>query len=56
MDQDGNMEYYILPALQTNYQTILLDDGVKKQQIIDDINSWSINAHLDSAGKITADV
>lgn len=53
MDQDGNMEYYILPALQTNYQTILLDDGAKKQQIIDDINSWSINAHLDETGKIT---
>lgn len=54
MDQDGQMEYYILPALQTNYQTILLDNGAKKQQIIDDINSWSIHAHLDSAGKITA--
>lgn len=53
MDQDGNMEYYILPALQTNYQTILLDDDAKKQQIIDDINSWSINAHLDPTGKIT---
>lgn len=53
MDQDGQMEYYILPALQTNYQTILLDNGAKKQQIIDDINSWSINAHLDETGKIT---
>ncbi|MBR3270038.1 CapA family protein [Candidatus Saccharibacteria bacterium] len=52
MDQDGVMEYYILPALQRNYQTILLEDGAKKQQIIDDINSWSINAHLDETGKI----
>lgn len=53
MDQDGQMEYYILPALQTNYQTILLDNDTKKQQIIDDINSWSINAKLDETGKIT---
>ena len=53
MDQDGKMEYYILPAFQTNCQTILLDEGAKKQQIINDINSWSINAKLDSTGKIT---
>ena len=53
MDQDGNMEYYILPALQSNYQTSLLEDGAKKQQIINDINSWSINAHLDETGKIS---
>lgn len=52
MDQNGNMEYYILPAFQTNSQTILLEDGAKKQQIINDINSWSINAKLDSTGKI----
>ena len=52
MDQDGKMEYYILPAFQTNCQTILLDEGAKKQQIINDINSWSINARLDSTGKI----
>ena len=53
MNQDGEMEYYILPALQRDYQTILLEDGAKKQQIIDDINSWSINAKLDQTGKIT---
>ena len=52
MDQDGKMEYYILPAFQTNCQTILLEEGAKKQQIISDINSWSINAGLDSTGKI----
>ena len=52
MDQNGNMEYYILPAFQTDCQTILLGDGAKKQQIINDINSWSINAKLDSTGKI----
>ncbi len=52
MDQDGKMEYYILPAFQTNCQTILLEEGAKKQQIISDINSWSINARLDSTGKI----
>lgn len=52
MNQNGNMEYYILPAFQIDCQTILLGDGAKKQQIIDDINSWSINAKLDSTGKI----
>ena len=52
MNQDGEMEYYILPALQKDYQTSLLEEGPKKQQIIDDINSWSINAHLDETGKI----
>ena len=53
MDQDGNMQYYILPALQKDYKTSLLEPGAKKQQIINDINSWSINAHLDETGKIT---
>ena len=52
LDQTGHMEYYILPAFQTDSKTILLEDGAKKQQIIDDINSWSINARLDEAGKI----
>lgn len=53
LNQDGQMDYYILPALQKDSKTILLEDGAKKQQIIDDINSWSINAQLDGAGKIT---
>ena len=52
MNQDGQMEYYILPAFQTNYRTVLLEDSAQKQQIIDDINSWSINAHLDKNGRI----
>jgi poly-gamma-glutamate synthesis protein (capsule biosynthesis protein) len=54
MDQDGKMEYYIRPALQQDYKTVLLEDGAKKSQIISDINSWSINAHLDETGKIIA--
>ncbi len=52
MDQNGEMEYYILPALQKDYKTSLLEAGAKRTQIINDINSWSINAHLDEAGKI----
>ena len=53
INPDRQLEYYILPALQQDSKTILLPDGDKKQQIINDINSWSINAHLDQNGKIT---
>lgn len=49
---DGQMDYYMLPALQKDSKTILLEPGAKKQQIIDNINSWSINAHLNETGKI----
>lgn len=52
MGRDGAMEFYILPALQRDSQTVLLEDGAKKQQIIDDINSWSVNARVDATGKI----
>lgn len=54
MDGDGNMEYYMLPALQENSQTILLEDGAKKSQILNDISSWSVNARLDETGKIVS--
>jgi hypothetical protein len=47
------MEYYIYPALQVNEKTELLS-GTRKQKVINDINSWSINAKLTSDGKIVA--
>ena len=51
MANDGTMEYYLYPALQKNEKTELLT-GKQKQKVIDDINSWSINAKLNSDGKI----
>ena len=47
----GELEYYMLPALQKDYKTELVD-GSKKQQIIKDLNSWSVNAKIDDTGKI----
>ena len=52
IDDKGNMEYYIIPAIQKAIYTGLANDK-DKARIIKDINSWSINAQLDSNGKIT---
>jgi poly-gamma-glutamate synthesis protein (capsule biosynthesis protein) len=49
--KEGNLEYYIIPALQKNEKTSLAEDD-KKQQIINDLNSWSINASIGKDGKI----
>ena len=51
LNDDGSMEYYMIPALQENCSTKLLT-GNEKQRDINDINSWSINAYLDKNGKI----
>ena len=51
INDDGSMEYYMIPALQENCSTKLLT-GNEKQRVINDINSWSINAYLDKEGKI----
>jgi poly-gamma-glutamate synthesis protein (capsule biosynthesis protein) len=51
LNDDGSMEYYMIPALQENCSTKLLT-GNEKQRVINDINSWSINAYLDKNGKI----
>ena len=50
--EEGNLEYYILPALQKDYKTELVE-GSKKAQIIKDLNSWSVNVNIDANGKIT---
>ena len=52
LNDDGTFEYYILPALQKGCFTDFLKDS-EKQKLIDKINSWSINAFVDSNGKIT---
>ena len=52
LKNNGEMEYYILPALQKNCYTDFLT-GTEKQKLIDKIISWSINANIDETGKIT---
>ena len=48
---NGNMDYKFIPAYQSNeYTKILYDD--KKQQVINNMNLWSINAIIDNDGNI----
>lgn len=54
LNKDGTMEYYIIPALQKDSKTEILE-GDDKLRVINDINSWSINAKLDENGKIGKD-
>lgn len=51
INTDGNFEYYVLPAIQSEIYTRFADDE-EKQRIINDLNSWSINATIDSSGQI----
>ena len=48
---DGNMNYKFIPAYQSNeYTKILYND--EKQKVINNMNSWSINAIIDNDGII----
>ncbi len=51
LKEDGTFNYYMIPALQKNEYTSLLT-GEEKQRIIHDLNSWSINAHIDENGEL----
>ena len=51
LSNDGTFDYYFIPALQKDEYTSLLKDK-EKQRVIDDMNNWSINATIDSEGKI----
>jgi len=51
IDNSGNMEYYMIPAIQKAIYTSLANEK-DKARIIKNINSWSINAYLDNTGKI----
>ena len=51
LDAGGKMEYYIIPAVQDEVYTRLANPE-EKARIIKDINSWSINAYLDSDGRM----
>lgn len=52
MNQDGGLEYYFIPCLEQDEYTKTLE-GEEKQRVIDNMNSWSINAKMDENGKIT---
>ena len=51
LSKEGNMDYYFIPALEENEYTKVLD-GNEKQEVINKMNSWSINATLNESGKI----
>ena len=51
LNEDGIMDYYILPAIQKDVYTDILN-GSEKERVINDLNSWSINAYIDKNGKI----
>ena len=51
LSNDGNMEYYFIPALEQDEYTKLLS-GEEKQRVINNMNKWSINASINNDGKI----
>ena len=51
INEDGTLEYVMVPAIQHEEYTELLK-GNDKQRVINDLNSWSINAIIDSEGII----
>ena len=55
LEDNGNMKYKMIPALQKNEYTDILT-GKDKQRVIDDLNSWSRNAKIDKDGYIIKEV
>ena len=51
MEENGNMEYYFIPAYESGEYTKLLYDK-EKERVIKEMNAWSINAEIDKDGKI----
>ena len=47
----SELEYYFIPAYQSNEYTKLLHDS-DKQRVINNMNSWSINAKINDNNKI----
>ena len=45
------MEYYFIPAYEENEYTKILHDN-EKQKVINNMNSWSINAYINGDGLI----
>ena len=55
LDDNGNMKYKMIPALQKNEYTDILA-GKDKQRVINDLNSWSRHAKIDKDGYIKKEV
>lgn len=51
LNNNGKMDYYFIPAYESQEYTSLLE-GTEKQRVINLMNSWSVNATLDESGKI----
>ena len=51
LSNDGNMEYYFIPALEQDEYTKLLD-GEERGRVINNLNTWSVNAIINKEGKI----
>jgi poly-gamma-glutamate synthesis protein (capsule biosynthesis protein) len=51
ISNDGNLTYSFIPCMQDNYKTTMLE-GTEKQNTINNMNKWSINAKLDNKGNI----
>lgn len=52
LHNNGEMEYYFLPAYESKEYTYLLE-GEEKQRVVNEMNSWGINTNIDKNGKIT---
>ena len=55
LEDNGNMKYKMIPALQKNEYTDILT-GKEKQRVINDLNSWSRHAKIDKDGYIEKEV
>ena len=51
LNDNGEFDYYMIPAIQKNTKTSLLE-GNDRLRVINDINSYSVNAIIDEDGKI----
>ena len=51
LNDDGSMKYYFIPALEDDKYTKLLD-GDDRNRVISHMNSWSVNAVINSEGEI----
>ena len=52
LNDNGEMQYYFIPAKQENEYTKLLYDN-ERERVINNINSWSHNATINKDGEIT---
>ena len=51
LDDDGIMKFYFIPALEKNEYTELLT-GDEKIRVINNMNTWSVNAVVNLDGEI----